>query len=150
MCKSLQINKGSYGVLRINSHVNDSHYTTEFDLTTYKHTQCGGHHEHCKFTLTPKDAVEFANVLFAFRVPKEGFKLEQEHENKDELWLAKENSKIVLTIGSYLGGTVLLNRKQAKRLAGYVYYWIGQHFIGLKTIKIPKCIKKKLDINDKV
>ena len=147
--KRLQINEGSYGILMINAHVNDAHYSTGFELTTYSYTEGGGKHSHNKFTLTPKDSIKFANALYEYRTPKnDTIVLKQKHEIRGELFLKRENGKMILTIGNYAGGVVCLDKGQAKKLAGYVYYWFGQHLIGLKKVKIPANVKNKLDVND--
>lgn len=150
--KRLQINEGSYGVLSIDAKVNNEHWSTEFTLTTYEYVDTGGKHGHCNFTLTPKSAIPFAEILYEFRELENIVEFEQEHKIRGKLFLEKHNKYIRLNIGTYssCGGFVCLNKKQSIRLAGYVYYWIGQYLIGLKKTKIPAHIEKKLDVNDKL
>ena len=160
--KSLQINEGSYGILSINAHVNCNDKEpllkwlrgyNHFDLTTFSYINAGGEHEHHNFTLTTKNGIKFANVLYEYATKKKSYKedeellcLEQKYKIRGKLFLSfnSESGLLDLNLADvwyYGGGLVSLNKKQAKQLSGYIYFWMGQYLIGQKTIKIRQNIK---------
>ena len=147
--KTLQINPGSYGVLKI--HV-DSVMERAFRLTTYSYTDCGGNHDHNNFSFPSVDKIiEAAKFLYDFsiaRVIKERKTLyvQQEHKIRGELCLSVElNGRLELLID---GGKLVLTKKQAKKLSGYLFFSAGEILIGTRKIVVPKEIKNIFDIND--
>ena len=83
--KGLQINPGSYGILRLNAWA-DGCGSNEFELTIYSYIDCGGKHQHNNFSLTANGCIKVAEVLYHFGMSrnkhKEEYLLELEQEYK--------------------------------------------------------------------
>ena len=100
--------------------------------------------------MTTKNAIRFANALLEFKKDTD-LSFKQEYSSRGGLFLIKEKDEMTLSIGTYCNslysGNVYLTKVQAKKLAGYVYFWDGQYLIGEVTVK-HHYKKKVLDIND--
>lgn len=149
--KTLQINSGSYGILCIST---SDMRTKGFDLQTFSYTDCGGKHQHNNFTLTLAKAHKVASTLYRFGTTKQKIEpmiLEQEHSTRGRLLLRMFTAnKLDLSIDSYMvnSGQLSLSRKQAKKLAGYIYFWIGESLIGTRRIKKKATSWLERDLND--
>lgn len=154
--KSLQINPCSYGRLNI---VANSVMEGGFIFTTYSYTDAGGKHQHNNFHIdTANQAIEIATALYLFttnrKKPKEEkllLMLKQKHESRGELFLSiRKDNQLMLSIGRYISsdGQLALTKKQAKKIAGYLFFWAGESFIGKRKIKAPAKTSYILDIDD--
>lgn len=149
--KTLQINDGSYGILCLSAHSNHKHYTTEFNFKTFSFTDCGGKHEHHNFTLTIRKALRVANALMTFKQNTQ-MSVTQEYTSRGQLHLVCDGKKMSLSIGTFsessYSGCVYMTKVQARKVAGYIFYWLGEHLVGQIEVTIPRQKKKILDTND--
>lgn len=152
--KKLQISKGSYGTLSICG--NDRYI--EFNILSY--VNCGGRHQHNIFEFkTDKDAVKTSELLYAYgtsrkRPPKEPVvlvELEQQYTCRGEFRLTLDpDGGIFMQTGSeYSGGRLTLSKAQARKVAGYLMYWVGSRLIGTRTVRHPARTEQVFDITDK-
>ncbi len=146
--KKLQINPGSYGVLTLSG---SSCMRESFTMCMYSYTDCGGRHEHNNFDLTPDKAIKVASFLYKYSMSRKTKKREAVYVNQK--YAARGDMKLSLEMDDKLhmeidSGLLKLSRKQAKRVAGYLFFWAGEAFIGTISAKIPARTEKWFDIND--
>ncbi|GAG92028.1 unnamed protein product, partial [marine sediment metagenome] len=82
-------------------------------------------------------------------------RLEQEFKQRGNFFLVIDaGCKLIMSIGTYsessYSGNLTLTKKQAKKLAGYLFFWAGEMLVGKRKIKIPAETSYIFDINDKV
>lgn len=151
--KRFQINDGSYGILTINA---GGYGGGEFDLTTFSYIDCGGNHQHNNFSLKLAGAIKMASVLYLFATTKKSIDhliLEQEYKTRGKLHLRMfKLNRLDLSISDFPinKGQLSLTRKQAKKLAGYLFYWAGERMIGMRRIKQSARTISVRDINDEM
>ncbi len=127
----------------------------DFELTIYSYSDWGGKHQHNNFALTVDKAIKVAEKLYQFatngkkRKQSHLLTLEQEYKSRGKLFI-KASNELVLSIGSYESsdGTLTLTKKQAKKVAGYLFFWAGEKLIGTRKVKVPAKTSFVLDIND--
>jgi hypothetical protein len=123
----------------------------EFDMSIYSYTDCGGRHDHNTFSLKVNKAVEIAMFLYKYsmmRVVKERetFYAKQEYDIRGELKLSIElNGSLIMEIDS---GCLTLDKAQAKKVAGYLFYWAGEKLIGKVELDVPATKQEILDLSD--
>ena len=145
--KKLRINPGE--ILEIDT---SEMSTRGFDLRTIVSRH--GRNDHLCFTLTLPKAYKVAVELYKFATTKqeiEFLRLKQEHSGRGELFLRMfKPSRLDLSIDSFPvnEGQLSLSKKQAKKLAGYMFFWIGESLIGTKRIKKKATSYFVRDIND--
>lgn len=154
--KRLQINPGSYGILGLDA--GNVMEGTGFKLLIYGYVDCGGKHEHNCFTLQVHNAMKVANILLEYvnsrnKTIKEGrlLTVEQEYTVRGTLYISIEESKALrIGIGTYQGNcaSVTLNRSQARKVAGYLFFWAGAEMLGKRKVKVAARKGEVLDIND--
>jgi hypothetical protein len=104
--------------------------------------------------LTLPKAYKVATELYKFATTKQKIEfltLKQEHSVRGELYLRMfKPSHLDLSIDSYPvnEGQLSLTKKQAKKLAGYLFFWIGESLIGTKRVKKPATSYLVRDLND--
>ena len=154
--KTLQINSESYGRLYI--HGTSGTKTDDLTLTTFSFVDCGGKYQWNNFSLTTVTAFILARNLYEFATHKKKLKiqlvLEQQYKTRGRLFVnVASNSTVQLSIDRYIcgpKGQLSLTKKQAKKLAGYLFFWLGEILIGQRKVKIPAKTKQVFDINDKI
>ncbi len=146
--KRLQVNPGSYGILGLDA--GNVMEGPHFKLLIYGYIDCGGKHEHNWFYLTVHNALRVAGNLVAFadkyKVIQEQnlLTLKREYESRGTLYIRVESSNALrIGIGTYEGtcASVTLTRKQARKVAGYLFFWAGTEMLGKRSVQV-------LDIND--
>ncbi len=153
--KRLQVNPGSYGILGLDA--GNVMEGTGFRFLIYGYIDCGGKHEHNWFYVGVHKALQVAGNLVVFadnhRISRELLTLTQEHEGRGKLFVQVLTPSILrMGIGTYEGtcASVEMNRKQARKVAGYLFFWAGAEMLGKRKVKVPARKAKVLDINDTV
>jgi len=151
--KKLQINKGTYGVLDI---LGDD---LEFTFTFYSYVNCGGNHMHHNFTFkSVMDAIKVADILYSYgtsrkRLPPEEeivLTLKQKYDVRGELVISRSITEgLTFRSAEYgVGGKLHINREQARKIAGYIFFWVRERLIGTRKEKRPAETVQVFDIND--
>lgn len=159
--KGLQINPGSYGVLRINANSEPGcMHGIDFMMTIYSYIDCGGKHDHNNFSFgTPSKAIKAAEILYHFATTRKRlnqecfFELDQQYKQRGKFYLIiDKNNKLTISIGTYAGssysGNLTVTKKQAKKIAGYLFFWAGEVLIGKRKVKHPASVSYVFDARD--
>ena len=155
--KRLQVNPGSYGILGLDA--GNGMEGGEFTFTVYGYIDAGGKNEHNNFTLDVDNAIEVANTLLEYVNSRDKTLLEerglltveQEYILRGTLYISiGENKALRMGIGTYQAtcAAVTLNKKQARKVAGYLFFWAGAEMLGKRKVVVPERKARVLDIND--